>query len=121
MKTDVDARASTSEEAKEHEDSTTTTVNPREQEEIALSLVKAGDVLRVLPGASVPTDGVVLEGQSYVGEAMLTGEAMPVHKGPGDAVLGTYAGCRVHAEQIQDRRKWMRRRLFVCLSVCLSV
>ena len=78
----------------------------REQQEIALSLVKAGDVLRVLPGASVPTDGVVLEGQSYVGEAMLTGEAMPVHKGPGDAVLGAYVVVSSEREGEGNGRAW---------------
>jgi len=63
-------------------------VEGKEENEIDLTLVKTGDVLRVLPGAQVPTDGVVVEGQSYIDESMLTGEAMPVLKMPRDDVMG---------------------------------
>jgi cation transport ATPase len=42
--------------------------------EMELALIKSGDVLRVLPGSSVPTDGVVVEGRSYVNESMVTGK-----------------------------------------------
>jgi Cu+-exporting ATPase len=58
------------------------------EKEIALADVHPGDVLRVRPGERVPTDGVVLEGQSAVDESMLTGEALPVSKGPGARVIG---------------------------------
>ena len=53
-----------------------------------LENVMAGDRLRVRPGDSVPVDGEVIEGRSSVDESMLTGEAVPVEKSPGDAVTG---------------------------------
>jgi Cu+-exporting ATPase len=56
--------------------------------EVALELVRPGDLLRVRPGEAVPVDGVVREGESAVDESMLTGEAIPVAKSAGDAVTG---------------------------------
>ncbi len=53
-----------------------------------LENVMAGDRLRVRPGDAVPVDGVVIDGRSSLDESMLTGESMPVEKGPGDAVTG---------------------------------
>lgn len=58
------------------------------EEDIPLDAVQVGDTLLVRPGESVPTDGVVVHGHSAVAESMLTGESMPVEKGPGDAVTG---------------------------------
>src|ERR1700686_1668224 len=58
------------------------------ERDVALNEVQTGDRLRVRPGERVPTDGVVLEGQSAIDESMLTGEPMPVEKSPGDAVTG---------------------------------
>ncbi|MFE6561376.1 heavy metal translocating P-type ATPase, partial [Nocardioides sp. NPDC057767] len=52
------------------------------------SEVKVGDLLLVRPGAKIATDGVVEEGESEVDESMVTGESLPVHKAPGDAVIG---------------------------------
>ncbi|HTS14851.1 MAG TPA: heavy metal translocating P-type ATPase, partial [Candidatus Sulfotelmatobacter sp.] len=56
--------------------------------DVRLEVVRPGDLLRVRPGEKVPVDGVVVEGASAVDESMLTGEAAPVEKAPGDAVIG---------------------------------
>ena len=63
-------------------------VTDGDEEDIPLERVQHGDRLRVRPGEKVPVDGVVLEGASALDESMMTGEAMPVEKGPGDAVTG---------------------------------
>ncbi|MGN6208181.1 copper-transporting P-type ATPase [Asticcacaulis sp.] len=59
-----------------------------EEETIPLEQVQVGDTLRIRPGEKVPTDGEVIDGASHVDESMLTGEAMPVSKQPGDKVTG---------------------------------
>ena len=48
--------------------------------------VQVGDVLRVLPGETVPVDGVILTGRTSINQAVMTGESMPVDKAPGDPV-----------------------------------
>jgi len=53
-----------------------------------LENIMEGDRLRVRPGDAIPVDGKVIEGRSSLDESMLTGESMPVEKGPGDAVTG---------------------------------
>jgi Cu+-exporting ATPase len=53
-----------------------------------LENIMEGDRLRVRPGDAVPVDGVVIDGRSSLDESMLTGESMPVEKGPGDTVTG---------------------------------
>jgi Cu+-exporting ATPase len=58
------------------------------EEDVSLDQVHPGDRLRVRPGEKVPVDGVVLEGASAVDESMVTGEAMPAPKSPGDRVVG---------------------------------
>jgi Cu+-exporting ATPase len=58
------------------------------EEDIPLEHVHPGDQLRVRPGERVPVDGVVLEGTSAVDESMVTGEPIPVEKGPGGSVIG---------------------------------
>jgi Cu+-exporting ATPase len=55
---------------------------------VALEEVRVGDQLRVRPGAKVPVDGLICQGHSAFDEALLTGEAMPVSKGPGAEVIG---------------------------------
>ena len=54
--------------------------------EVPVEEVRVGDRVVVRPGQSVPVDGVILEGQSAVDESALTGESLPVDKGPGDKV-----------------------------------
>jgi len=64
-------------------------VEPDDSEvEVAVSEVRAGDVLRVRPGEKVPVDGEVLEGESWVDESMVTGEPAAARKRPGDGVIG---------------------------------
>ncbi len=58
------------------------------EDEVPLAAVAVGDVLAVRPGDTIPVDGVVIEGTSYVDESMLTGEPLPVSTGPGDEVVG---------------------------------
>ena len=48
--------------------------------------VQVGDLLRVLPGETVPVDGVILSGQTSINQAVMTGESLPVDKGPGEEV-----------------------------------
>ena len=56
--------------------------------EVPIERVAVDDILIVRPGEKIPTDGVVLEGDSAVDESMATGESMPVNKAPGDEVIG---------------------------------
>lgn len=58
------------------------------EEEIPTNRLKVGEVVLVKPGERVPVDGRVRDGESYVNESMLTGEAMPVRKRVGDLVVG---------------------------------
>ena len=56
--------------------------------EVSIEEVLVGDVMVVRPGEKIPTDGVILEGESAVDESMATGESMPVNKRPGDEAIG---------------------------------
>ena len=58
------------------------------EEDVPLDSVVVGDRLRVRPGEKIPVDGRILEGRTSVDESMLTGEPLPVDKGPGDRVVG---------------------------------
>ncbi|MBS6163074.1 MAG: heavy metal translocating P-type ATPase [Clostridiales bacterium] len=55
--------------------------------EIPVEEVQVGDLIAVKPGASIPVDGVLVEGSSAVDESALTGESIPVEKNPGDKVM----------------------------------
>ncbi|MFB6254935.1 MAG: HAD-IC family P-type ATPase, partial [Halobacteriaceae archaeon] len=57
--------------------------------EIPLADVEVGDRMKVRPGEKIPTDGIVIEGQSAVDESMVTGESVPVEKSEGDDVIGS--------------------------------
>ena len=56
--------------------------------EISIEHVVVGDTVVVRPGEKVPVDGIISEGRSAFEESMITGESMPVSKGPGDEVIG---------------------------------
>ncbi|WP_058996505.1 heavy metal translocating P-type ATPase [Haloarcula sp. CBA1127] len=59
------------------------------EEEMPIDEVGVGDRLKVRPGEKIPTDGVVVDGDSAVDESMVTGESVPVEKGGGDEVIGS--------------------------------
>ncbi len=67
---------------------TATVIRDTEEVRIDLAEVGPGDLVVVKPGERIPVDGVITEGQSFVDESMLTGEPMPVGKGPGEEVVG---------------------------------
>ena len=67
--------------------------------EVPVSALQPGDRTRVLPGQAVPADGCVITGRAEVDESMLTGEPMPVPKGPGDALV---AGTVVHGSALEQ-------------------
>lgn len=61
-------------------------VNDNVETIIPADKVKVGDILRVLPGESVPVDGVIITGQTSINQAVMTGESLPVDKTAGDEV-----------------------------------
>jgi len=63
-------------------------VGPAGDEVVALGRLVPGDLVRVREGEAIPADGVIVEGQSAVDEALLTGEALPRARAPGDPVIG---------------------------------
>ena len=57
--------------------------------EVDISQVKVADQLLVKPGAKIPVDAIIIKGQSYIDESLVTGESKPVKKKPGDKVIGS--------------------------------
>jgi Cu2+-exporting ATPase len=76
-------------------------------ETVAVSALQAGDKVLIRPGASVPADGVVVEGKSGVNESMITGESLPIDKQSGDAVIGGSVNgsgsLRVEIQQVGEK------------------
>jgi P-type Cu+ transporter len=60
----------------------------KEEIEISISEVKINDILIVKPGEKIPTDGIIVKGESSVDESMVTGESLPIDKTKGDNVIG---------------------------------
>jgi Cu+-exporting ATPase len=58
------------------------------EEEVPLHLIQVNDLVLVKPGMLIPLDGVIVEGQTTVNQASITGESLPVEKGIGDRVIG---------------------------------
>ncbi len=89
--------------------------------EVPTAEVAVGDLLLIRPGAKVPVDAEVIEGESEVDESTVTGESLPVHKRSGDMLVGAtinkqrHAACAGHRDRLRhragaDRRRWSRRR-----------
>ena len=72
----------------ELEAKTATILREGREVEVPMDEVLVGDVIIIRPGAKIPTDGLVIEGESGVDESMATGESMPVRKKIGDNVIG---------------------------------
>jgi len=58
------------------------------EQDIPIEAVQVGDLVRVRPGEKVPVDGVIVDGRSALDESMLSGESLPVDKGPGEQAIG---------------------------------
>jgi Cu+-exporting ATPase len=65
----------------------TTTSSAVEERTIPTELIEVGDIVILRPGDKIPADGIVTRGESYVNESMVTGEAMPVNKKSGSALM----------------------------------
>ena len=63
------------------------------EETIPAEAVKVGDLLRVLPGETIPVDGVIVHGNTSVDQSVMTGESIPVDKGEGDEVFSGTLNC----------------------------
>ena len=84
-------------------------VRPEGEAEIPAAAVVPGDLIAVRPGERIPVDGTLTEGGSHVDESMISGESLPVRKGPGDPVVGAtvngtgafrYRATRVGADMV---------------------
>jgi len=91
---------------------TATIVQEGTEIEIPIDEVEAGDIVMVRPGEKIPVDGEVVGGRTSIDESMLTGESIPVEKGPGDGVIGasinkngsiTFRATKVGADTVLSR------------------
>jgi Cu+-exporting ATPase len=88
------AKAAETWDAKDEKiDASRRSMSGSEEKSIPTELIEVGDVVILKPGDKIPADGSVLRGESYVSESMVTGEAMPILKKKGSAVMaGTVNG-----------------------------
>ena len=81
-------------------------VTGSKEEVIPSENVRVGDRLRVLPGESVPVDGIILSGNTSIDQAVMTGESLPVDKGPGDNVssgtVNQFGAFEMRAEKVGE-------------------
>jgi P-type Cu+ transporter len=81
-------------------------LGPEGEHEVPIEEVRPGDILVVRPGEKVPVDGVIVEGRTSVDESMITGESLPVDKGPGEEVVGAtlnkWGSVRVRAVRVGE-------------------
>lgn len=63
-------------------------ITPKGIRDVPVNELRKGDIVLVKPGEKIPSDGVIIEGETSVNEAMLTGESKPVYKKKGDNVIG---------------------------------
>ncbi len=79
-------------------------------ERVALHRLRAGDVVRVMPGEAFPADGVITQGQTLAEEALLTGESRPCARGPGERVMAAShnlsATVEVRLEQVGAQTRY---------------
>jgi Cu+-exporting ATPase len=59
-----------------------------EEVEVAVQQLAIGDIMVVRPGEKIPTDGIVVQGESHIDESLATGESVPVRRGEGEPVIG---------------------------------
>ena len=81
-------------------------LTPEGEKVLPAEQVRVGDKLRVLPGETVPVDGVILSGQTSIDQAVMTGESLPVDKGPGDGVssgtVNQFGAFTMRAEKVGE-------------------
>ena len=77
--------------------------------EVPTAEVAVGDLLLVRPGAKIPVDAHVTDGESEVDESAVTGESLPVHKRPGDKLIGATIGKKEPCVRARPRLAQIRR------------
>ncbi len=81
-------------------------INGKEEKVIPAEQVRIGEILRVLPGETVPVDGVIISGQTSVNQAVMTGESLPVDKTVGDEVssgtVNQYGSFEMRASRVGE-------------------